>query len=230
MKTTIFTDSPVHLIPSFLRSPGHGEATRTLQGAYFAGINAMRGGVNTEASLSGEIEQHHKIEDVVFSNVKRSAMTLVMENGTSFASTNGHINVCDKFLTKHPEMNIITLGSPQDGAGSHAYGSSGLDKILSNDNVLDQVDSFGLHEYDVPTEEVESNDGNSKSEEHGEDGWDGAIEGEDGWEGAMFPFAEGMILSLFSMNKRNWKRTDNTPKILPIYLDTTQLFAMCIIN
>ena len=200
----------------------------TLQGAYFAGINTIRGGgANTEASLSGKIEQR-KIEHV-FSNAKRSAMTLVMENGTSFASTNGHINVSDKFLTKHPESNIITLGSPRDGAGSHAYDSSGSDKILSNGNVLDQVDSFGLHEYDVPTEEVESNDGNSKSEEHGEDGWDGAIEGEDGWEGAMFPFAEGMILLFFVMHKRNWKKTNNTPKILPIYLDTTQFF-LCIIN
>lgn len=43
---------------------------------------------------------------------------------------------------------------------------------------------FDLHDFDATTEDVESTDGNSKSEDYG------AEQVEDGWEGAMFPFAE----------------------------------------
>eukprot|EP00250_Pteridium_aquilinum_P016006 c22885_g1_i3 orf=473-832(+) len=43
---------------------------------------------------------------------------------------------------------------------------------------------YVMQDFDAATEDVESTDGNSKSEDFGGE------QGEDGWEGAMFPFAE----------------------------------------
>lgn len=43
---------------------------------------------------------------------------------------------------------------------------------------------FDMQDFDAATEDVESTDGNSKSEDFGGE------QGEDGWEGTMFPFAE----------------------------------------
>lgn len=54
------------------------------------------------------------------------------------------------------------------------------------------LEKFDLQDYEAATD-VESTDGNSKSEdfggEHGEDLFEGE-RGEDGWEGALFPFVE----------------------------------------
>lgn len=60
------------------------------------------------------------------------------------------------------------------------------------------IEKFDLQDYEAATD-VESTDGNSKSEdfggEHGEDLFEGE-RGEDGWEGALFPFVEGMHSNL----------------------------------
>ena len=117
------------------------------------------------------------------------------ESNIPFPSTNqitSNANIAaNQYLTK------VSKSTDSNQLEKSSRGSAPNDDVM-----LNYADRFGLHEYKAPAEEVESNDGNSKSEdfggeeeeEHGEDGWEGGIgePGEDGWEGALFPFAEGM--------------------------------------
>ncbi|MCO5574459.1 hypothetical protein L7F22_028244 [Adiantum nelumboides] len=99
-------------------------------------------------------------------------------------------SISNGYLVSHGGYNCMSSVVPRPDSVRAEEGSCCHSAVVSNGGQTSPRASpnvegkFDLQDFDAATEDVESTDGNSKSEDFGGE------QAEDGWEGAMFPFAE----------------------------------------
>ncbi|MCO5605836.1 hypothetical protein L7F22_060020 [Adiantum nelumboides] len=99
-------------------------------------------------------------------------------------------SISNGYLVSHGGYNHMSSVAPRPDSLQAEEGSCCHLAVVSNVGQtsprasLNVEGKFDLQDFDAATEDVESTDGNSKSEDFGGE------QAEDGWEGAMFPFAE----------------------------------------